>query len=281
MGEPEVFSSDLGFIEGPAWSDRGTLYVASISRGCVYELDAKGTIISKTTTGGGPNGLALGHDAIYVAQNGGIFGASGRATPCIQKIQDGAVTELFTDVFAAPNDLCFGPDGRLYVSDPVTDKAVLEPIEGRVLACDLATGSCEVIAAGRLFPNGLAFDASGKHLYLTQTYSRLVERFSFSGDKLVSDGTFCHLANGRPDGMAIDRAGNLWICTPGTGGIEVFDSAGKALLRTELGEGTMATNCCFGGSNDTDVFITLAGKGSVARLRAPAPGLPLRKESAL
>jgi gluconolactonase len=275
MTKLTTFSQQLGFIEGPALNAQGELCLVSISHGCVYVLNDSGVIVKSIRTGGGPNGLATTAEAMFVAQNGGIFGASGKARPGIQKIEGNRVRYEFDNDFAAPNDLCFGPDGRLYVSDPITDRAVFEPIQGQVWACDPTSGECEVVIADRLFPNGLAFDRSGKYFYLTQTYSRVVERFSFTAGRLESDGVLCQLANGRPDGMAIDMEGNLWVCTPGTGGVEVFSSSGVPITRIEFGAGTMTTNCCFGGPNADQLFVTAAGTGSVLRMTSPAPGLSL------
>jgi gluconolactonase len=271
----EVFSRGLGFIEGPVHRRDGRILLVSINRGCVYALDSTGQIVATFATGGGPNGLALSTDALYVAQNGGVFGASGPATPGVQRIIEGEVTYLTTELCEAPNDLCFGPDGLLYVSDPVTDRALTEAIEGRVLVCDPTSGRAEVVIQHRYFPNGLAFDASGRFFYLAQTYPRTVERFSWTAGRLESDGTFCHVANGRPDGMALDTQGNLWVCTPGTGGIEVFSPDGAPRARIELGRGTMTTNCCFGGSEGKDLFVTAAGSGELLRLRTDATGLAL------
>lgn len=271
-----AFATELGFIEGPVWDDDAqTLSVVSIDRGCVYVLDLQGRLIERIDVGGGPNGLVRSHEGLLVAQNGGIFGASGLARPGVQRLAGGKVDYAFDKGFFAPNDLAFGPDGRLYVTDPATDRAVLERFEGRLLACDLSTGHCEVIADGRLCPNGLAFEADGMHLLLAQTFARLVERFVLRGHIWESQGTFCRTVNGRPDGMALDAGGNLWVCTPGTGGVEVFSTRGDLIRRIEFAAGSMTTNVCFGGPDHRDVFITAAGIGTVLTLRSDVPGLTL------
>lgn len=272
----DVFRSDLGFIEGPVWTPDGQLCLTSIDRGCIHVLDASGRLVRSLPTGGGPNGLAVGRGALWAAQNGGIFGASGKMAGGVQKIANGPVELLFADAFTAPNDLCFGPDDRLYVTDPLTDRALVEPVQGRVLACDVATGDVEVIATGRLFPNGIAFDASGGVLYLALTYPRAIEKFRRVKGQWVSEGELCTLARGRPDGMAVDVEGNLWVCTPGTGGLEVIAPDGRSIERIEFGDGTMTTNCCFGGPDMKDLFVTAAGRGSVLRVHAGVAGLPLR-----
>lgn len=272
----DPFASDLGFIEGPVWDDDAqTLSVASIDRGCVYVLDRKGSVIECIKVGGGPNGLVRSGDGLLVAQNGGIFGASGPARPGVQRIAGGQAEYVLDEGFLAPNDLAFGPDGRLYLTDPASERAVLEKLEGRLLACDLSAGKCEVIADGRLCPNGLAFEADSEHLLLAQTFARMVERFAWRDSKWVSEGCFCRLSNGRPDGMALDAEGNLWVCTPGTGGLEIFSSRGDLLHRIEFGAGTMTTNLCFGGPDHKDVFVTAAGLGTVLTFKSDVPGLAL------
>ena len=273
-----TFAEDLGFIEGPVWNpDNQTLSVVSINRGCVYTLDLQGTIVRTAQVGGGPNGMALASSGLLVAQNGGIFGASGPATPGVQSISDGQVQLLFSGPFAAPNDLAFGPDNRLYVTDPATDRAVLEPVPGRVLACDFSTGTIEVVVEDRFCPNGLAFTAGGKDLLLALTQPRQIERFRFEGGRLGFAGLFCELHNGRPDGLAVDEADQVWACTPGTGGVELFSADGDFVARYELGSGSMTTNLCFGGSDNRDLFITASGWGRVLKMRTRVPGLSLSR----
>lgn len=162
--QPRILAEGLGFIEGPALHPDGRLAIASISTGQVHILNPSGRVLESHATGGGPNGLAWAEEALYVVQNGGVFGASGPARPGVQRIQDGCVPYAFDFPFEAPNDLAFGPDGRLWVTDPLTDRALHEPIEGRVVACNFKTGRCEMVIEGRHFPNGMAFDARGEHL---------------------------------------------------------------------------------------------------------------------
>lgn len=267
-----VLAEGLGFIEGPALHPDGRLAIASISTGQVHILNPSGTLLESHATTGGPNGLAWAEDRLYVAQNGGIFGASGPARPGVQVIRDGRVEYAFDFPFEAPNDLAFGPDGRLWVTDPRTDRALHEPVEGRVVACDPRTGRCESVIEGRHFPNGLAFDASGRHLYLACTHDRAVERFMLGGGRPVSEGIFCTTAKARPDGLALDAEGGLWACTPGSGGVEVFEADGSPLRRIEIGESTMTTNLCFAGGA---LIVTAAGRGQVLALESGAEGLLL------
>ena len=57
---------------------------------------------------------------------------------------------------------------------------------------------------------------------------------------------------GLPDGMAIDKQGNVFATGPG--GVYVFSSAGKLLGRISTGERT--ANCTFGGKDGSILYIT-------------------------
>ncbi len=118
--EPQVVTSGIGFREGPVWTREGRLVVTSIDHGCLYEI-TKGRAKVLANTGGGPNGLAEGAGGtLYVAQNGGIVGMGEKSPegtePGIQAVRGEDVTYVARGL-DAPNDLCFGPDGRLYFTE--------------------------------------------------------------------------------------------------------------------------------------------------------------------
>ena len=79
-------------------------------------------------TAGGPNSCVVGRNGeLYVCQNGGTVGpwrAAEMSVPSIQRIDEEGrpaeiiVTEIDGIALNGPNDLVFGPDGRLYLTDP-------------------------------------------------------------------------------------------------------------------------------------------------------------------
>ena len=111
------FSADIGFTEGPVLCRDGSVAAVAIDRGQVTRTrDGTATVLAET--GGGPNGLVEGETGFYVAQNGGIWPATMKGAPGVQFISASGEVSLLAGDMVAPNDLAFGPDGFLYVTDP-------------------------------------------------------------------------------------------------------------------------------------------------------------------
>ena len=121
---------------------------------------AGGSVSTFARTGGSPWGTVLGTDgAIYVTQGGDVPGSGDTsAISGIQRVMpDGTVELLFSEVAGyqlyGPNDLAFGPDGRLYFTESGSeqdfrfDVRVTRPaVRGR----PLRRGRDAARAAGRL-----------------------------------------------------------------------------------------------------------------------------------
>ena len=107
-----------------------------------------GSMGTFATTGGSPWGAVLGSDgAVYVTQGGNVPGSPDQsAVAGIQRVNaDGSVEMLSTEIgghtLAGPNDLAFGPDGRLWFTDSGTEQDDRFPAEER------APGRLFVLAA--------------------------------------------------------------------------------------------------------------------------------------
>ncbi len=211
-----------------------------------------GSMGTFATTGGSPWGAVLGSDgAVYVTQGGNVPGSPDQsAVPGIQRVNaDGSVEMLSTEIgghtLAGPNDLAFGPDGRLWFTDSGTEQDDRFPAEerapGRLFVLGSGGAGEFLMERAEVYPNGIAFDSQGR-LYWTESAAHRVCR--------LDDGqatTFCQLSDGHvPDGMAFAADGRAFVCTTISGGVTVLSADGEVLEEISLGE--HATNCIFAGS---------------------------------
>jgi gluconolactonase len=120
--ETTLLASGLGFPEGPVVMPDGRIVFCDGNIGELLVWDGSG-LSTFARTGGSPWGGVLGTDgAIYVTQGGPVPGSGESATSGIQRVRPDGVVELICPevdgrTLYAPNDLAFGPDGRLYFTE--------------------------------------------------------------------------------------------------------------------------------------------------------------------
>jgi gluconolactonase len=277
----DVLDQGLGFTEGPVWLDDHRIALASISHGCVYIVDPSGGPTERIETGGGPNGLARdANDTLYVAQNGGAFGASGPAQPGVQVITDGRV-EYLIEGLGAPNDLMFGPDGRLWVTDTRREIDPMTPgdgLPGQVWAVDVSTGGTELIVeSGPVFINGLAFTRDGRTLLVTATLVAELLAYQVAPADAASwwEPRLVHtFDDGWPDGMAISALGEVWVALTAADRVDVINGVGERTASITVPAGSLPTNICIGGGRLDELFVTAAHSESLLRIRLDDRGDP-------
>jgi sugar lactone lactonase YvrE len=102
------------------------------------------------------------------------------------------------------------PDGALFYMPPAAEGEESSPVQ---------------IADGFNFANGLVLDEAGGFLYLCETMGSRVHRFRMDVEAgQVSDQTTAVEVK-HPDNIEMDRYGRLWIASPVTSEIVVFDPA--------------------------------------------------------
>lgn len=110
--------------------------------------------------------------------------------------------------------------------------------------------------------NGLAWDAEGTTFYYIDTPTAEVAAFDYDLDTatLSNRRTVVKVPSemGHPDGMTIDRDGNLWIALWDGWGVGCWDPrTGKLLQKIDVP--AQNTTCCtFGGRDLDQLFITTA-----------------------
>jgi gluconolactonase len=167
----------------------------------------------------------------------------------------------------SPNDAVLKSNGDLYFTDPPYGlpknwddaRRELDYCGVYRLATD---GTLTLLTTEMTRPNGIGLSPDEKTLYVAQSDSDapLWKAFPVKEDGTLGPSRLFYDAGpaakqglrGAPDGMVVDKAGNVFATGPG--GVWVFNSQGKPLGRINTGEAT--ANCKFGGKDRSMLYIT-------------------------
>jgi len=283
----ELLAEGLGWAEGPTLLPDGRVCFVETYRSQVSVWQRGRGVSRYGYTAGGPNSCVLGKDGeMYVCQNGGTTGpwrADEMVTPSIQRIAaegqpaEIIATELDGKAFNGPNDLVFGPDGRLYFTDPGTYRPDdPQPSYLFVLEAD-GSGSLLAELDPPTFPNGIAIEADGNVVW-AESYTGMVRRLRTQTGAIED---IARLPGDNPvaDGMAVGADGLLYVTTVNGGGIEVIGPDGAH--QRHIKAGSIPTNCVFDGRDliMTDAGVLAEGAdasygGKLWRLPIDTAGLP-------
>lgn len=231
---------------------------------------------------------------------GGLMGANGLTTDAagrlvlfqhgdrriVRQEPDGRWTTLADRYegkrFNSPNDGVFKSNGDLYFTDPIYGllKGRDDPERGMdycgVYRLSASDGSLTLLTKTLTLPNGIAFSPDEKTLYVAQSDPKKAAWFAFPvksdgtlGDaRVLADATqWTAKPRGMPDGLRVDRHGNVFATGPG--GVNVISPDGVLLGRIHT-ERT-AANCAFGGDGSvlyitaTDCLYRIKTKTQAAR----------------
>lgn len=252
----DTVATGFGFTEGPVWDKAGYLWMSDEVLNKLFKVYPNGRK-EETIALGDPDGNTYDreHRMIVTAS---VLRSIIRMSP------DGKTYTVLADRyegkrFNSPNDVVLGPDGALYFTDPTLDLVKGEkqetPFQG-VYRLD-AKGKVTLLTKDLTQPNGLAFSPDGKLLYIDDSEQKNIRVYRFHPDGTISDGKI--FANeddgtkdGVPDGIRIDKQGNLFVVGPR--GIWVWSPAGVHLGTIELPE--QPANLAWGGDDNATLYIT-------------------------
>jgi len=262
---PVLVAGGLRFAEGVNFDRDGTLYCVDVHGGAIWRMSHGGPLQEWVHTGG-PNGSRFG-------PGGDLFVADCTRRAILRlSIATGRET-VYADAcngqpFRGPNDLCFGPDGTLYFTDPA-GSSLGERI-GAVYAVVADGTTVTRLVQGLAFPNGIAVDPKGDVLIVAETHTGTLHRYHLAaghhGEELEPLATLAPAGDGAneagPDGIVFGADGNLYVAHFGGGHVRVISPAGQIIASLPAG-GPTPTNVAFWHDS---LYVTEGQSGSIYRL---------------
>jgi gluconolactonase len=263
---------EWGAVEGPAFDRHGGVFFVSSDRGAIVHVGPDGAGAEWANTGGIPAALAFGSDGtLYITDSGpsrhGVLVATA----------DGVITTLVDAFEGAPfngcNDLVFAPDGTLYFSDP-WQTSLENPTGGFYRR--FPDGGLERLDHGLAFPNGVALAPDASAVFLAETGTNRVYRYSLTPNGTIGPReTFAQFDGDiGPDGMAFDAEGILYVAHYSQGRLDLLDPTGRIIDAIPV-PGPEPTNLAFGGPARRTLIVTENSTGTVYRAEVVTPGAPL------
>lgn len=285
----EKIADGFAWVEGPVWRRKENyLLFSDVINNIIFKWQA-GKSASVFLTPSGYTGTApfIGKEP---GANGLAFDPEGRLVMCehgdrrLSRLEaDGSKTTLVDRYqgkrINSPNDLLIRPNGDLYFTDPPfgLPKAFDDPqkeLDFSGVYRRSPDGTVTLMTKELKAPNGIAFAPDGKTVYISNADPNHAIWLAYD---VKEDGTF---ANGRtffdateqaktkkgvPDGMKIDKDGNLFAAGPG--GIYVIAPDGTHLGSFETGVAT--ANCAWGNDGST---LYIAAHTTIYRVKTKTQG---------
>jgi gluconolactonase len=160
----------------------------------------------------------------------------------------------------SPNDLAEHSGGLIWFTDPsygIDSDYEGHRADSEIGAChvyrlDPATGEVTLAAGDFDRPNGLAFSADERLLYISDSARRHLRVFTVGADLSLSGGSVLATCDaGTFDGVRVDSGGRIWAAAGD--GLHCFDPDGTLIGKLHVPE-TVA-NFTFGGPKRNRLFI--------------------------
>jgi len=270
----ERLEQGFEWTEGPVWIRRGGfLLFCDIPNNVILKWqDGKGIsefLKPSGYTGSTPRAGEPGSNGLAVDREGRLVICQHGDRRVVRLEKDGRKTVLASNFqgkkFNSPNDLVIRSNGDIYFTDPSYGLEKRNDDPAKELDFNgvyrlTAGGQLTLLTRELTFPNGIAFSPDEKTLYVANSDPERAVWMAYEVDKdgVIKNGKVFFDATpwvsrykGLPDGMKVDRHGNLFATGPG--GVNVFSPAGKHLGRINPGEAT--ANCAWGDDGST-LYIT-------------------------
>ncbi len=277
--KPEIIAEGFDWSEGPLWiEDQKMLIFSDVPTNTIYKwTEEKGKEVylkpsgytGTAPRGGemGSNGLTLNKDGkLVLCQHGNRQMAWMDADLSTPKADFKPIADNYHGKkLNSPNDAVYRSNGDLFFTDPpygleknVDDPKKEIPFQGVYKVSPF--GGIKLLTDSLTRPNGIAFMPGEKTLLVANSDPDKKKWYAFdldANDSLINPRIFYDASSspstekGLPDGMKIDKNGNVFATGPG--GVWIFNKDGKLLGKIKLDEAT--SNCAFSPDQKT-LYIT-------------------------
>jgi len=254
----ELVSADFQLADGPAWNG-STLVFPDVKGEKVYQFNPKtGKVSVLIEDAGRISATYYNNGKLHLSENGksriSWLNSKGKIEPIAG--QDSEANNA-----ARPNDLVVDDQGGIYYT--LTR-------QGQVVYIN-PDGSQIVAASDISSPNGLILSPDQKTLYVSSTSTKKIWSFELTEPGRTAPGIhFASMDSGPdkgPDGMCVDRAGNVYCAGPKH--VWIWNPNGKLIEKIETPERPI--NCTFGDNDLRTLYIT--GFSGLHRIRMSAYGV--------
>jgi gluconolactonase len=274
----EVIAEGFEWSEGPLWVEAHKMLLFSdVPKNIIHRwTEEKGTEVYLTPSGytgtvphpgeSGSNGLTLGPDGrLVMCQHGDrrmalMDAPLDQPQPKFRTLADNYQGKKFN----SPNDAVFRSNGDLFFTDPpyglperAEDPSKELPFQG---VYKVSGGNTTLITDSLTRPNGLAFLQGGRTLLVANSDPEKATWYAFdfnANDSIINSRIFYDATplvkseKGLPDGLKVDKQGNIFATGPG--GVWIFNKDGKVLGKIKTTE--IAANCALA-DDDKTLYIT-------------------------
>src|SRR5579862_5683177 len=289
------------WTEGPVWTRQGNLLFAEIPANNIDQwIPGKGASVFIHPSGyegsesfkgpeAGSNGMTLDADGRV-----SVAGHARRNVWRLESVDPKAQITVLADSYQgkklnSPNDLVYKSDGSLYFTDPpyglptqqdndpqkelqVNGVYRIPGARHQKPGTEPARDQLQLVIKDLPRPNGICFSPDEKYLYIADSGKKIWMRYRVQPDESVTDGALFldashESAPGVPDGIRVDKKGNLYGAGPG--GVWIISPEGKHLGTIKVPE--TVSNVAWGDKDSKTLYITAST--SVYRIKLRVPGV--------
>lgn len=282
--EVQIVNDVLG-PEGPLYIDGNLYYVGWVSN-TLSKWDGKTTTVLNHTEGCGHNGLALTKQKTFLLACTNDPGAILELDMTGKQLRRWDVDANGRKFEGGINDIVVTANGGAYATifGQYADPPMPTFVMGKILF--LAPGSQKwvEVANDLNYANGIGVSPDQKTLYVSQTVSNCILKFTIEADGSLSHRSNFALLNLLtrnknespwlgPDSMKIDHNGNMYVAQFFGGKILKISPSGKLLHVFEIAAGDGTTNVAFG-KDEKELYVTVVkdpndqqAKGSIVKIK--------------